>query len=414
MMKHAYLLKRFIILSFLHLFLLSLPSVHAAEKHSSSAPSSHAIESLKTLLEKYVDNGGFIFNSGEGVIEYNRYKLFTPASILKIATAAAAFEILGQGYHFTTTFYQDDDGDVYIKGSGDPFLTSEEITAIWKILARRKLLPFKRLYIDNSFFELESATADGASGSDNPFDALNSALAVNFNTLPILVKGNKIYSHEDQTPFLPIMKQYSDGLAPGKHRVSISRINDDIITYAGELFIHLCPWKIPSGSVQIREKKVPEGLQPFYRHHSSKSLYEMISPLLLYSNNFIANQIFLACGAKKYGGPATWQKGKNVLEVFLNQRLNINKSQYTIQEGSGLSRKNKLSPDAMLTILNHFKPYHTLLPVRHDIFIKSGTLTGVYSYAGYLSKGSSTVPFVIMLNQKLNTRDQILQIFLKN
>jgi len=406
--------KRFVIFYLLSLFLVFPTSVHAAENVTSPGTASRSLESVKAILEKYVENGGFVFTSPEGVIEHNRYALFTPASILKIATAAAAFEILGKGFHFTTTFYQDVNGDFYIKGSGDPFLTSEEITTIWKILARRKRQPFKHVYIDNSYFNLESTTADGASGSTNPYDALNSSVAVNFNTLPILLKNDSVFSLESQTPLIPLMKKYATDLAPGKYRISISNNTNDIATYAGELFIHLSPDINSSASAIISEKKVPAGVQPLYVHHSSKSLYELIPPLLLYSNNFIANQIFLACGAKKYSAPATWMKAKNALEFFLNQKLKIKKLQFSIQEGSGLSRKNKLSPDAMITILNYFEPYHGLLPVKQqNVFIKSGTLTGVYSYAGYFSNGLSTTPFVVMLNQKKNTRDQILDQILK-
>ena len=403
--------KRFTIFYLLSLYLLFPALVYAAENNSKSASFSHSKQLAQAIIDKYIDSGGFIFTSQKGVIEHNRYKLFTPASILKIATASAAFEILGPQYRFTTSFYQNDNGDIFIKGSGDPFLTSEEISSIWSVLTNRQIRPFKRVYIDNSYFDLDSSTADGANGSINPYDALNSSLAVNFNTLPIVVGENTISSLEDQTPLLPLMKKYAYGQAQGNHRISISNDQDDIVTYTGELFIHLSPYINSSDTIAIGEKKVPEELKPFYLHQSSKSLHDIISPLLLYSNNFIANQIFLACGARKYGKPATWEKGKNALELFLNQKLKIDTSQFIIQEGSGLSRKNKLSPDAMLTILRHFETYHNLLPRNKDMFIKSGTLTGVYSYAGYVSEGFSSAPFVIILNQKKNTRDHILKEF---
>jgi D-alanyl-D-alanine carboxypeptidase/D-alanyl-D-alanine-endopeptidase (penicillin-binding protein 4) len=407
-------LKRFVISCLLPLFFVSPVVVWAAGNDSDSVTLSHSTKSVQALIERYVDKGGFVFTSPKGVIEHNRYTPFTPASILKIATSAAAFEILGPRYRFATSFYQDTNGDIYIKGSGDPFLTSEEISAILKILASQQLRPYKRLYIDNSYFDLESARPDGANGSANPYDALNSSLAVNFNTLPILLKDNIVFSLEEQTPSIPLMKKYAFGLGQGKHRISISKNADDIVTYAGELFIHLNPDINFSNTVSIGQKVVPEGLHPLYVHQSSKSLYDLISPLLLYSNNFIANQIFLACGANKYGAPATWQKGKNALEFFLNQTLNIERSQFTIREGSGLSWKNKLSPDAMMTILKYFEPQHSLLPFKKNMFIKSGTLTGVYSYAGYISKGSTVTPFVIILNQNTNTRDLILNLIDKN
>ena len=63
----------------------------------------------------------------------------------------------------------------------------------------------------------------------------------------------------------------------------------------------------------------------------------------------------------------------------------------------------------MITALQKFAPYKELLPVKNGIPIKSGTLTGVYCYAGYLPQ-QQDAPFVILLNQPQNNRDEILQI----
>lgn len=400
-----------ILCSFLNLF----PALGSCADSIPPYPPTGAYQSksVRKIINTLIDNGGFIFRTDTNkIIEHNRYSLFTPASILKIATASAAFEILGPQHRFKTTFYQDHNNDVYIKGYGDPFLTSEELSLIWSSLAKLNLRPFEHLYIDNSYFNLESPTADGAKGSNNPFDALNSSLSVNFNALPIKITKDSVLSLEPQTPFIPLMNKYASGLTQGKHRIAISENIRDISTYAGQLFVCLTPLDMPK-QLLIEEKIVPFGLEPLYEHHSSKSLQEIISSLLLYSNNFIANQLFLSVGAKMYGSPATWEKGKNALELFLLNNLRIKKEQFAIKEGSGLSRKNKLSPDAMIRILENFKPYSNLLPQDRSLFIKSGTLNGVYSYAGYIISDISTSPFVIILNQKKNTRDVILKELLK-
>lgn len=64
----------------------------------------------------------------------------------------------------------------------------------------------------------------------------------------------------------------------------------------------------------------------------------------------------------------------------------------------------------MLKALHKFIPYSDLMPIKHDLLLKSGTLKGVYCYGGYLPDNGRAVPFTIMLNQKKNNRDRILQI----
>nr|MBF0220675.1 D-alanyl-D-alanine carboxypeptidase [Desulfobulbaceae bacterium] len=369
----------------------------------------HQVSPFHKAVATLIDNGGFIFTTtGNKLVEHNRYTLFTPASILKIATASAAVAVLGPQYRFRTAFYQDQNNDLFIKGYGDPFLTSEEIAAIWNTLTKLGIRPFKRLYIDNSYFNLESSTTDGAKGSKNPYDALNASLSVNFNALPIKVTNDGVVSLEPQTPFIPLMSEYAVGLSQGKHRIAISKNKQDIAAYVGQLFVHLAPFNSPE-PIRIEEKTVPPGFTAIYEHQSTKSLAEIISSLLLYSNNFIANQLFLSCGAVQYGPPATWKKGRDTLELFLSENIGIVKDQFVIEEGSGLSRKNKLTPEAMLRILENFKPYSNLLPRENSLSIKSGTLKGVYSYAGYVNNDSAPAPFVIMLNQKRNTRDAIIR-----
>jgi D-alanyl-D-alanine carboxypeptidase/D-alanyl-D-alanine-endopeptidase (penicillin-binding protein 4) len=131
---------------------------------------------------------------------------------------------------------------------------------------------------------------------------------------------------------------------------------------------------------------------------------------MLYSNNFIANQIFLATGAARYGFPATWLKGHRAMQEFAKKDKELSRMNIKLVEGSGLSRNNRLTAGAMLKVLELFKPHAGLLPKKDGVMIKSGTLTGVYSYAGYLPTTSGLDSFVIILNQQKNNRDEILDI----
>ena len=142
---------------------------------------------------------------------------------------------------------------------------------------------------------------------------------------------------------------------------------------------------------------------------SEKDLLQVISEMLLYSNNFIANQLFLTCGAVSQGYPATFEKSQSAAASYFFA-LGFDAGEMHLVEGSGLARDNRITAGAMLRILHLFAPYHRLLPEQSGLLVKSGTLTGVYAYAGYHVGPQSIDPFVIILNQSENTRKPLLDL----
>ena len=218
------------------------------------------------------------------------------------------------------------------------------------------------------------------------------------------------YDVDEET--LQLMAELAKGFKPGVHRINISKDigNEDntITRYAGELFRAFQQQESIAGDGIITSRKTPANLAPFYTHRSSKTLEDIIGPLLLYSNNFIANQLFLVLGSDRSGFPATWEKSIEILSEILQNTFNLSPKEIKIIEGSGLSRKNRVSPHAMIQLLDAFKPYAILLPQEGGRFLKSGTLEGIYSYAGYFMENKRLDSFVLMLNQKKNNRDRIL------
>jgi len=240
-------------------------------------------------------------------------------------------------------------------------------------------------------------------------------LAVNFNTVNIEVdKSGRVVSAEEQTPTLQLMVMLAKAYKPGVYRINISKDknSENIISsiYAGELFRAFQKQESIAGAGIIAPRKTPEDLEPFYTHRSRKTLEDIIGPLMLYSNNFIANQLFLLLGAHKLGYPATWEKSTRVISDILHNKFNLSQKELRIIEGSGLSRKNRVSPHAMLQLLDAFKPYAEFLPLEDGIYVKSGTLKGVYSYAGYFVEDKRLDSFVLLLNQEKNSRDRVLDV----
>jgi D-alanyl-D-alanine carboxypeptidase/D-alanyl-D-alanine-endopeptidase (penicillin-binding protein 4) len=77
-----------------------------------------------------------------------------------------------------------------------------------------------------------------------------------------------------------------------------------------------------------------------------------------------------------------------------------------LNEGAGLSRQNRVTVRETLELLSAFKPYAYLLRKRDGTLLKTGTMRGVYNYAGYLDNGN---PFAVLLNQPNNNRRAVLK-----
>jgi D-alanyl-D-alanine carboxypeptidase/D-alanyl-D-alanine-endopeptidase (penicillin-binding protein 4) len=372
-----------------------------------------ADQRLRQQIDSLISNGGYILSvDGRILASKNENTPFVPASTLKIVTALGALRLLPADFRFRTDFFLTGNNDLCIKGYGDPSLTSEEIILILQSLRQQGVARINNILLDAEGFEL-TGEAEGRGDSLNPYDAAGSALAVNFNTVNFTRQPDgTIISAEEQTPTLPIMQRLGKNLPPGTHRINLTNDHDNILIHTGELFRALQRRAGIPGEGAIATGAVPAGARLLLAHRSSQSMEQIIAGLLRYSNNFIANQLFLTCGAMKNGYPATWDKGRQVFREFLAS-LGLDEQQLVMVEGSGLSRDNLATPAAMLTILHAFRPHARLLAVDQGRLIKSGTLTGVYCYAGYLPGGQGANAFVVMLNQPENRRDRIVNLLEK-
>ena len=89
-------------------------------------------------LAQRVGNGSVMLRTpdGEEHVSINPTLSLTPASVLKLPLAQVALSVLGEDFRFETHFYQNDNGDLLVRGLGDPFLVSEEIELIAEQLAQ--------------------------------------------------------------------------------------------------------------------------------------------------------------------------------------------------------------------------------------------------------------------------------------
>jgi len=333
---------------------------------------------------------------GKTIFEKNPDTKLIPASTLKIFTSLVAFHYLGPDYRFQTEFYRSPDNNLKIKGYGDPLLISETLPGIATELSQR-LTGYHDLVLDDAYF-LNPVLVPGTSPTYQPYDAPNGALCANFNTVNFKRSHGTYVSAEDQTPLLPFVTERIKSSSLSYGRIILSSRNNESTLYAGHLFKYFLNGAgIESGGgIKIgRVHKQSDRL--LLTHVSPFSLRQVISKLLDFSNNFIANQILLTAGAKIYGPPGTLVKGRQAALTYADQKLGIH--DMALVEGSGISRENRISARNMLKILNEFEPYHSLLRRQDSEFYKTGNLTGITTRAGYLANAKGELyRFVIMIN----------------
>src|ERR1700674_1940263 len=250
---------------------------------------------------------------GNELIAQNADKPFVPASVAKIVTAWLAMETLGGDYRFETRFYLDDKRVLYVRGGGDPFLISEELAPLATgLVAAVGKEPITGIVLDPSYYP-SNLRIPGIEDTDEAYNALNSALAVNFNTVYAVRSGNKVRSAEKQTPITPLaITQFRLRGPNGRGRISLSQDSTVSLQYAGELIAAFIERAGGSVKGKISTGTVPEGLEPVYVHRQSRTLSEILVELLRVSNNYIANQVFLEIGGGRPGRPVSLEKSLKV------------------------------------------------------------------------------------------------------
>jgi D-alanyl-D-alanine carboxypeptidase/D-alanyl-D-alanine-endopeptidase (penicillin-binding protein 4) len=334
---------------------------------------------------------------GKELVAQNADKPFVPASVTKIVTAWLVLEVLGEDYSFETKLYLDDRRVIYVRGGGDPFLVSEELAGLAQgLVAAAGKQPITGMVLDASYYPSD-LRIPGIEDTRRSYDALNSALAVNFNTIAAVRKGNNVISGETQTPITPLaISQFRARGPKGSGRISLAQDPAVSLRYAGELIAAFIERAGGSVKGKIATGTVPAGLTPVYVHRQSRSLPEILHELLVGSNNYIANQLFLEIGGHRLGGPVNLKKSLKVANEMLAAH-DLAGAIY-LEEGSGISRGNRFTARGLAKVLSLFAPHAGLLKKDKSASYKTGTLDGVRTLAGYATTSKNgRVRFAISL-----------------
>ncbi len=334
-------------------------------------------------------------SKGNALIAQNAGQPFVPASVAKIVTAWLALEVLGSDYRFQTRFYLDDKRVLYVRGGGDPFLISEELSELaTSLVAIIGKAPVTGIVVDASYFPSD-LRIPGIENTGEAYNALNTALAVNFNTINAVRKGKTVRSAEKQTPITPLaISQFRARGPNGRGRISLSQDPKVSLQYAGELIAAFIDRAGGSVKGDVSIGSVPAGLKPVYVHLQSRPMSGILVELLKASNNYIANQVFLEIGAHRLGGPVSLAKSRKVASEMLAAHGLA--ADIDLEEGAGISRGNRFTARGLAGVLTLFAPHANLLRSPDGSLTKTGSLAGVRTLAGYAdTKNNGRVRLVI-------------------
>ena len=371
------------------------------------ADQSQAVSRMLSLIQ---EKDAVLLTDPQGKIlaSRNAEKLLVPASTLKILTALVALHYLGEDFRFVTECYSDKYQNLKIKGFGDPLFVSD-VMPDFSRQVQACIHNYKDLVLDDSAFQ-QPLRIPGVTATTEPYDAPNGAFCANFNTISFQkTSGGKYISAEPQTPLVPFALTRISASGTSSGRIVFSHSHGESVLYAGHLVASFLSQHGAPSSGKIRIGRVEDGDKLLIRYVSPYLLTDVISRLMEFSNNFIANQLFITAGIQAYGLPGTIDKGIRASQEFLRKKLQIETIQ--IAEGSGISRENRISATQLDQLLVRFYPNRQLMRRLGNELFKTGTLDGVRTRAGYIEDGKGgSYRFVVMINTAGKTADPVMEI----
>jgi D-alanyl-D-alanine carboxypeptidase/D-alanyl-D-alanine-endopeptidase (penicillin-binding protein 4) len=248
---------------------------------------------------------------------FNEQEPRTPASITKIFTTFNAVHNLGIDYNVPTKVFVEDndpeksiiDGNLYIKGGGDALFSKAELDTLFKVVSKSGIKKINgNIYIDVSQFDEETSRFE-YSGDDDVVQNVGKITAFNVSRRPYDKVGNFIKRSLSKN------KLTLDG------DISYCKVPD---------FIHL-------DNVSL--------LIEFQR-----PLIDLISVTNKRSDNYLAEHIFKLNGAHNSFSDNDWEASQELL-YRTTDSLGIPFANCEIYDGSGLSRRNLISAEAVVNLM---------------------------------------------------------------
>lgn len=414
----------------------------------------------KNDISIYIKEAG---NSGRVLASLNADTTRSPASVVKVLTTYAAVLKLGFNYRWPTKFYTTGTlrngvlkGDLLVKGFGDPTLNDKDLVKIVSYIRAKGIKKITgNIVIDRSYFRVGNKDNSGFDKHTySAYNAMPDAMMFNERVSTVCVTPNKnsVYKKGADESYKVINKlQRVNKPCKGRYSWPGVRIDNTkatptlllqgkiskrcgkrnickVITKPYKSFYYALKDKLKANGVQVkgtmRLRKIPQNAKPLFTHYS-RSLEKIVSKTAKKSNNLYARHLLLLLGAKTHGAPATVDKGRRAIDQILKNKSALSSGVLKIDNGSGLSRKSKMSAKILAhmyddaysrygqrwmdtlsiagvdgTIKKRFRG----TVVKKRAWMKTGTLKRVKNIGGYVkSKQGRLYTTVILVNTNQGT-----------
>lgn len=368
-----------------------------------------------------------IRNASDGEIIYAHFgdTRVHPASVMKLLTGASALETLGKDYQFQTELYTDGtirggvlDGNLYLRGQGDPTLTMADLQAFALNLKKKGIQHINgNLYGDDSWYDDVRLSQD-LNWSDEPYytGAQVSALTLSPNkdydagtviveVSPAAKKGQSgSVRMVPANDYIKVVNRTQTVAKNGSNSIEVKRVHgENTMVVTGTIPVGAAKtrtwasvWEPTDYTVDLFNKaieeqgiqfaiapeltraKVPDGAT-LLTAKESISLEELFIPFMKLSNNG-HGEVFVKEMGRVVDGVGSWDKGLEVMDRTL-ATLGIDTTKMLLRDGSGMSHKNLVTANEVTHLLFtvQAKPWYptflNALPVAgHDKRFVGGTL----------------------------------------
>lgn len=311
-----------------------------------------------------------------------------PASVMKLVTTYAALDRFGPAHTWATPVYAEGAvrdgtlyGNLYLRGQGDPKLVAERL---WLLLRRVQGLGIRQIngdiVLDRSAFEVPEQDPGAFDGEPlRPYNAAPDALLVNYKALVLTFvpdrTANTAAVHVEP-PLAGLLVPATVPLVAGECGDWRAALKADFsdparIRFAGGLGAtcgeRVWPvaaadpkafavravagmWAHLGGRItgQVRDGKVPANLGPVFEI-TSPALSEVVRDVNKYSNNVMAQQLFLTFSLQQQGR-GTLEGSREWLGQWWRERFGAQDAP-VLDNGSGLSRNERISAQALARLL---------------------------------------------------------------
>ena len=400
--------------------------------------------------------GIIIATKDKTIYQLNAKKSFIPASLTKIFTAGALLDLLPPSQQFSTHFLAMDypkngilNGNLYLKGGGDPSFVSESLWNLVNHLTRTGLKKIKGdLILDDTLMDREHKAQRLVHSSRDSYDAPVGALSFNWNTVNIFIRpgkkiGDKLHIYIDpaslyfstiqnDTKTLAIGKKSNLNIRFGKNckiknKKPATQSYSAVICFSGgvpvsskERIIYKSitrpslwtGWNVLAFLKErgiVLEGTVTRGVVPptaiELAKWNSKPLSQQIYSMMKYSNNFMVEMLVknlalleedsLAKSSNLTNKIGTLKIGLRFINRHIHYYLKIPRKEYRLIQPSGLSRRNLFKPKHLLLALRYWMKhplqaeFESALPISgHDGTLKdslSSIATRVHAKTGHLN-----------------------------